>query len=538
LTSKRVFVREATGLVRELSAFDALFLNLQGVFAVATSAALSFGFAGFLFPGADMDLAVLIALPLGIVFGLVWALMAIAMPRTGGDYLWVSRTFNPILGFANSFLITIFWGFVLIGGQMIFLTSFGLSVPAAFWGQTFKSTSLSSFSTWIVSPFGSTAVGSVVIVLDCLLAMFSFRIMSKILRAFFLISLIGTPIVYCVQLLLSTHQGFVSAFNSYAAAQGLKVTYQGVIEAAKSAGATLPPISLAASVSAVGLTWFFYSGTFSPYVAGEMKNVKSTMIPTVIGAYLIAAISMIAIGVLSYNVYGYDFVSAASYLFYSGASSNPIPIPPTVFYLISILNPNPLFVGFMSISLILNVLLLNICSILVVTRITFAWAFDRVVPTKIAAVSDRLHAPYVSPIIAMIGGIVSLWAFNYTGLFSFWINPTIGFTIGFIIVAIAAAIFPFKQRSIFEASPKPANMKIGGVPLITILGVACAIVLGWATYLGYIIPALSGPTSTQALVATVLGTFIIGMVIYEASLLYNKSKGIDLALAFKQIPPE
>ena len=36
----------------------------------------------------------------------------------------------------------------------------------------------------------------------------------------------------------------------------------------------------------------------------------------------------------------------------------------------------------------------------------------------------------------------------------------------------------------------------------------------------------------------VLGSFILGAVIYLASKSYNAKKGIDLSLAFKEIPPE
>src|SRR5919202_1436286 len=68
-TAPELFTRNATGLVRELSAFDA--------------------------------------------FNLVYLYFTTLMPRSGGDYVWVSRTLHPSLGFIVNFSLTfvfLTWG--------------------------------------------------------------------------------------------------------------------------------------------------------------------------------------------------------------------------------------------------------------------------------------------------------------------------------------------------------------------------------------------------------------------------------------------
>jgi basic amino acid/polyamine antiporter, APA family len=48
----------------------------------------------------------LLATPLVATCGLVYLYFTIFMPRSGGDYVWVSRTLNPFLGLFTNFSLT------------------------------------------------------------------------------------------------------------------------------------------------------------------------------------------------------------------------------------------------------------------------------------------------------------------------------------------------------------------------------------------------------------------------------------------------
>src|SRR5947209_7817297 len=100
-----LFVRNATGLVRELSAFDAFTLVFSAVL-IPVGITQVMGFAPQFWPHANMFVSFLIATPLVACFGLVYLYFTTLMPRSGGDYVWVSRTLSPFLGFVVNFSLT------------------------------------------------------------------------------------------------------------------------------------------------------------------------------------------------------------------------------------------------------------------------------------------------------------------------------------------------------------------------------------------------------------------------------------------------
>ena len=101
--NQELFVRQSTGLVREASAIDAAIFN--AVFSAPVGATLAWGvfFALAAFPGSDLVTATLIAFVLNIPVLIMMSLLAASMPRTGGDYVWVSRILSPPLAVVSNF---------------------------------------------------------------------------------------------------------------------------------------------------------------------------------------------------------------------------------------------------------------------------------------------------------------------------------------------------------------------------------------------------------------------------------------------------
>ena len=99
----QLFVRQSTGLVREASALDATIFN--AVFSAPVGATLAWGvfFALSAFPGSDLIWATIISFLINIPVLVMMSLLASSMPRTGGDYVWVSRILSPPLALVSNF---------------------------------------------------------------------------------------------------------------------------------------------------------------------------------------------------------------------------------------------------------------------------------------------------------------------------------------------------------------------------------------------------------------------------------------------------
>ena len=93
------FVRPASGLVREITAWQVFGFNVMNANIGIGLVWLTLLGPG-LYPGANLYLAVLLAFVGILPLNLLYVRLAVAFPRSGGDYVSISRTLSPALGFA------------------------------------------------------------------------------------------------------------------------------------------------------------------------------------------------------------------------------------------------------------------------------------------------------------------------------------------------------------------------------------------------------------------------------------------------------
>ena len=104
------------------------------------------------------------------------------------------------------------------------------------------------------------------------------------------------------------------------------------------------------------------------------------------------------------------------------------------------------------------------------TRVIFAAAFDRVLPEKVADVSEKRHVPMWALVLMLVPAIVVSALYAYTSKFATYIlDATLVIAVTFFGTAIAAIILPWRKKELY-ANSAIARYKVAGIPLITISG--------------------------------------------------------------------
>src|SRR2546429_6993037 len=101
----RLFTRQATGLVRDVSPLSHIIFNTFTAPAAFVLAIALFWTLGA-FPGANLYVALTLGYVSGFIFAFAISTVTSAIPRSGGDYVFVGRVLHPIAGIVSSFCFT------------------------------------------------------------------------------------------------------------------------------------------------------------------------------------------------------------------------------------------------------------------------------------------------------------------------------------------------------------------------------------------------------------------------------------------------
>lgn len=517
--TKGLFARQATGLVRSVSAWDALIYNV--VF-MAPTAIFAYGFFALsLFPGVDLPTTALISVPLAIIVGLFYAMYSASMPRSGGDYVWVSRVLHPALGFMNNvvlFLILL----SIAGSYMPWFTQWGIAPILQYMGNPNAALVASNMFTfgWAVLFW---LICAVIVSRGAKASHYAFWI-------FFFLILIGV-FAYVGALLSTTPTQFAASFD---ASSGMK--YADIIHKAQGAGVPAGFVT-SATLLGVAFTYLNFIGfNASVYYAGEIKEVKRSQFFAIIGSVFVFGAITWLLYEATYVGMGSQFLGAISYLAATGDSLYTLSLPPLFHILLQYGTNNSWAFLLAAFGFSMMTLSSSLTYIFIGVRLIFAWSFDRVVPTSLARLDQKHGSPYFALLVVTVVAIIleALWSF--TPLLSYFAYAVFGYMIMQSIVAISGIAFPWKRKDIFDVSPSVTKFKLGPVPAISVLGFLTLLISIWLGYAS-ISPAFVGALNSSV-VAFTLGLFAIGIVIYVISSAYRRSKGLPLELSFKEIPPE
>ncbi|HYB07633.1 MAG TPA: APC family permease [Nitrososphaerales archaeon] len=516
-----VFVREATGLVREVgawSSFMAVFFLVTGGVVVLELGTM------YTAPGANWPVALFVAFLPSLLAGGMFTMIGSSLPRAGADYVFTTRATKSIIGFVN------YWGlniaFILNIGIFAYYGSSYLGYFLSGWGAYYNNASIANQGAYLVGPVPTFVIAILIILI---FGAISVARPKNVWRMIFWVGVIAlvTTVLMFVAMAGITSDSFQAAFNSF---MGNSTAYSSVIQ---QGGISMPPPSFAATAAALPFAWFAYTWyNLSLGWTGEMKNVKRSLPITIIVALVAIAIYYILFSVLVVNAFGQSFLNNWSSLAYSGTTpvagvGNFVP------FFIFVADKAPWLYVAAFLALWIPTVFEFPAVIISQTRYLFAWAFDRILPDRFASVSDRFHTPIFATVLVLIGGIIG------SGLMAVLPNPAefavVTFSIfsfGFIIPALAAIVFPYVRKDMFEAN---FSTKKFGLPLLSWLGLGTAVYLIYSTYLAHASGSLPLDNYALGVFGTVYG---LGVIIYVVSYFWNKRRGLPLSLVFKEIPPE
>jgi amino acid transporter len=174
--------------------------------------------------------------------------------------------------------------------------------------------------------------------------------------------------------------------------------------------------------------------------------------------------------------------------------------------------------------------------LMTISRYFFAWAFDRLLPTKMADVNARFKTPHWALIATMIVAVATLVPYSYTGFPNMFAAISTLSVLCYAVLACTVAIFPFTRwKTLLDQLPTFMRKRVG-IPVISWVALLTAIILFWAAYAVTMNPLLTG-TAAPLTAYLFGGIFILGVIVYFVDKWYNNRQGIDISLVFKEIPP-
>ena len=588
-----LFLRNATGLVKGWSGFDAVTYSFMAVNLVTLGMFYSLAVFAYV-PGASPVLSIVLAAVAVTFLAVAYAGLVAVMPRAGGDYVWQSRILDGIPGIVTGAVVfgvaaylvaqaaaldgtialvagvagLVAGGLIgrLRGGIGFVLAATGwwfiLAMWAPIYGAILKLEFFQPLAALIGSSDGVAFFGSdngtlvvsiIVIILTAGLVALGMAGYARIQRWCLYAGLLGFAIM-AVLMLVSSQADLQAAFDRASSSLfGVTGAYDQTIADAATNDAfagSLDPLAigddfgatLTATLAMIPfmLFWILYPNWGST-LYGEVRGSGdfNKVLRGMLGGIWVTAILAIIFVLLAAKTFGWLFFNATNVnfinWFYGYTTTDPtVPIwsyPPL---LASYLVDNTIFQIAMVVLFGAWFLGWSGTLFLSSTRMIFAAAFDRVLPESAARVTEGRGVPVVALLYIMIPAVLVSIAYSYSAdVRALTLDATLVIAITFLGSTVAATILPWYKPRIFDNSPV-AHLKlvISGAGLIT------SIILAWTIYLWLTDPLYGigvGNTNSIMFLGALYG---LAALVYVGARLYRRSQGVDLDAIHAEIPAD
>jgi APA family basic amino acid/polyamine antiporter len=566
-TTAKLFVRQSSGLVRNVSVTNALFFNVAAfVGGGLTLYPLFYSLSGFpmwkVGPFSGYGWAAIITGLFCILLALIFSSLTSVMPRSGGDYVFTSRIIHPFVGWMESWTLVI--ASVLIIAFEVPLVLRNIQVTARIIGIGAGGHFFKGANSWFTDATGQITgtpgfLAAIVVLLVigaiCVLPTRSFHKVVTALAGFGVMCFIAMFVFG----LVATHKGnfdhnLLRYDHGVSAAKIAAAGKSGGLVATTSSSFISRIFSTNAFPLVLSLLLFQYIGfQYSAYIAGEVRgNVRRGV--------LIALLGALAIGVLANSVYvdvissHFGFSTQVSWGgSYWGFIKLALPLgQPNSLPLLGAIANSSLWPIWALISLGGALFPLLLCPVYInfLSRMQLAWSLDRQVPEWFGEVNERLRAPLNAILATLALALVFVFFQSYKDL------PTILATADHKLDLAGTAFFSIAMALLSWCLPgvNALLVKVRRPDLVRNapfkralpwLGAAWLIFPVWVYIFAVIKPIVNGLKGGSALtyletngIIDALVFYGIGLIIYFVMRRRTRAAGVDSKMLFTELPPD
>jgi basic amino acid/polyamine antiporter, APA family len=531
------YARKATGMVREVPLIDMFAFNAAGVGGIAFALLVGLYFAFVAFPGGNLVLALVIALPL---VGFVWvtfSLVGAVFPRVGGDYVFGSRVIHPVVGLASN--LGVFVSTILaLGAWVALMTTTIAAAPvlSVVGTTTGRKWWLDAASTIQQHKWQIVIAVIVAVVLTALSAIRT-RLITRLSTISLAVSYAGFFIAFLV-LLFTSRGHFVNTLNDFSdPITKQHDTYNATIAAGAKAGVHYPDKDGYSVRSTIGTLFPAMSVMlyvwWGVYMSGEMKGAgqRRRQLTAILGAgYLQAVLIVLATAV---------FIKTIGYDFFASANAGNYAVTPSPFYnfFASIVVGNDVVAVLLGLAFLGTILPGMYINFAMCQRALFAYAFDGLLPRRVASVSERTHTPVVAIVLVGIGSIVCAVYAVYGSNFLQILTVTAALLfLPMFVTGLSGVLLPKRHPELYNGSP--ADWRWHGIPALKVASWGCmAVSLLFISLLAKFHAEL-GIKNVLVVPLLVPASFAVAWIWYEIARRVQRARGVDLDLVYRTIPPE
>jgi basic amino acid/polyamine antiporter, APA family len=532
--SGRLFIRQTSGLVRELGIPAAVGISLASVAVVNTFINFNAGLTAF--PKADMFLPLVAAAIIWLVAMFAYRNLLRAVPRAGGEYVYLSRIVSPVVGSIAGLGIAVVFTYVL-STNAHFAAQFTPFLLSGL-GAAFHSTALTNAAAHVTSDGAIFLISLVVMVIVALLSLTAVKLVARIIFSLIALQLLAF-VVLMVMLAVHSKADFQSALAAYSHHAN---AYQAIIAAGKAGGVQFGA-SVASMVAIIPFMVLNYNGVlYSYYVGGELRRPGRT--------YLYASvISLVVLVVLWGGVWA--LLRARIGLTFMQAQANVGAANPVGYAKITslssvtgglgygmVLSTDPITKILFATAVPLAEIAVNLAFVTVTTRVLFAQAFDRLLPVNVAKVGERNHAPNIAIAIVLVIGAAFCYLTSFVNLSNIVALQSLFFALILLAGGVAATFLPGRRPELITPAGVAEDAKAAWLRKVMLTGAATTVLALFTIFEIISHTSVYGKFSVESII-TLLVVLGAGPVIYAiARTIRRQRSSIDLALAMHELPPE